>query len=109
MKQITESEHFLNPPQRDLKSLIDRVIHPFGRYQAFLVLALTVNAVIANFQQLLPVFHVYTPTNFTCIDEEFQVLVCVFVNFVAVIVFSRKRKSTQLVFQAAMNMNSSIP
>lgn len=60
-----------NSGQFDIVQLVDRVIERFGRHQILIFLLLCTNSIIIAINHTLTTFHIYTPANYTCVDEKF--------------------------------------
>lgn len=56
----------------ELSKLVARTIDPFGRYQKFVVLALCWHSVLTAISNTLTAFHIYTPDDYYCVDEDYE-------------------------------------
>lgn len=64
----------INLTDEQLKKLLERTVNSFGRYQKFIIVALCWHNLVAAISNTLTSFYIYTPDNFECAEEAFQVL-----------------------------------
>lgn len=70
--------NFKDATKSDLAHFVYRAIEPFGRFQKIVISFLCINSAIVGINNTVQPFHIYTPENYTCAEEAFEVCVVPF-------------------------------